>query len=101
MLSKSFQTLKTMIPVANRTMSTSAGEPKRVVVTGAAGQISYATLFRIARYALFPIFGPHQLAIYTRLMISRHFLNHNSYFSGQFLGPNQRLILHMLDLPQA
>ena len=48
MLSKSFKSLKTMTTVANRTMAT--GQAKRVVVTGAAGQISYATLFRIARY---------------------------------------------------
>jgi malate dehydrogenase len=50
-------------------MSSSSGQPKRVVVTGAAGNISYATVFRIA--------------------------------SGQFLGPNQRIILHLLDLPAA
>ena len=43
--------------------------PKRVAVTGAAGNISYATLFRIA--------------------------------SGQFLGVNQRIILHLVDLPFA
>lgn len=43
--------------------------PVRVAVTGAAGNISYATLFRIA--------------------------------SGQFLGPNQRIILHLIDLPFA
>jgi malate/lactate dehydrogenase len=41
--------------------------PVRVAVTGAAGNISYGTLFRIA--------------------------------SGQFLGPNQRIILHLIDLP--
>lgn len=50
MLAKSFKSLKTLTTVANRTMS--SGQPKRVVVTGAAGQISYATLFRIARYAI-------------------------------------------------
>jgi malate dehydrogenase len=41
--------------------------PKRVLVSGAAGQIAYATVFRIA--------------------------------SGEFLGKNQRIILHLLDLP--
>jgi len=40
---------------------------KRVIVTGAAGNISYAILFRIA--------------------------------SGEFLGKHQRVILHLLDLP--
>ena len=50
MLSKAFQTLKSVTPVANRTMATAASSSaKRVVVTGAAGNISYATLFRIAR----------------------------------------------------
>ena len=69
MISKVFKSVQSVTPVATRMMSTSAGQPKRVVVTGAAGQISYATLFRIA--------------------------------SGQFLGTNQRIILHMLDLPFA
>jgi hypothetical protein len=50
MLSKSFKSVKTLTTLANRTMAT--GQPKRVVVTGAAGQISYATLFRIARYVI-------------------------------------------------
>lgn len=49
MLSKTFKSLKTITPVANRAMATSSGQPKRVVVTGAAGQISYSILFRIAR----------------------------------------------------
>ncbi len=50
MLSKSFAQLKSLTPVATRAMSSSSsGQPKRVVVTGAAGAISYATLFRIAR----------------------------------------------------
>jgi len=44
-------------------------EPKRVLVSGAAGQIAYSILFRIA--------------------------------SGEFLGKNQRIILHLLDLPFA
>jgi NAD(P)-dependent dehydrogenase (short-subunit alcohol dehydrogenase family) len=30
-------------------MASSNDQPKRVVLTGAAGQIGYATLFRIAR----------------------------------------------------
>jgi len=40
---------------------------KRVLVSGAAGQIAYSIVYRIA--------------------------------SGEFLGPNQRVILHLLDLP--
>lgn len=43
--------------------------PKRVAVTGAAGNISYSILFRIA--------------------------------AGEFLGKNQRVILHLIDLPFA
>ena len=43
--------------------------PKRIAVTGAAGNISYAILYRIA--------------------------------SGEFLGKNQRVILHLIDLPFA
>lgn len=51
MLSKSFKSLQTVTPVATRAMASSNNAPpKRVVVTGAAGAISYATLFRIARY---------------------------------------------------
>jgi len=42
-------------------------QPKRVLVSGAAGQIAYSIVFRIA--------------------------------SGEFLGKNQRIILHLLDLP--
>jgi malate dehydrogenase len=44
-------------------------DPVRVAVTGAAGQIGYALLFRIA--------------------------------SGQMLGPDQPVVLHMLEIPQA
>lgn len=49
-----------------RSFSTTQKAPKRVVVTGGAGQISYSLLFRIA--------------------------------SGQFLGPDQPIILNVLDL---
>jgi len=42
-------------------------DPKRVLISGAAGQIAYSIVFRIA--------------------------------SGEFLGKNQRVILHLLDLP--
>lgn len=49
MLSKAFKTVKSFTPVASRSMGTASGQPKRVVVTGAAGQISYSILFRIAR----------------------------------------------------
>lgn len=44
-------------------------QPLRVAVTGAAGQIGYATLFRLA--------------------------------SGEIFGPNQPVILHLIELPQA
>jgi len=43
--------------------------PKRVAVTGAAGNIAYSILYRLA--------------------------------SGEFLGKNQRIILHLVDLPFA
>ena len=55
---------------AIRSFSAGQNAPaKRVAVTGAAGNISYAILYRIA--------------------------------SGAFLGPNQRVILHLIDLPFA
>jgi len=44
-------------------------QPKRVAVTGAAGNIAYSILYRIA--------------------------------AGEFLGKNQRIILHLIDLPFA
>jgi hypothetical protein len=46
MLSKALLSARTM---SVRGFSSAAGAPKRVVVTGAAGQISYSVLFRIAR----------------------------------------------------
>jgi hypothetical protein len=51
MLSKAFFQLgKSVNPmVASRAFATSSDAPKRIVVTGAAGQISYSALFRIAR----------------------------------------------------
>ena len=53
MLSKTFKSFKSLMPVAIRPMATGSqgGQSKKVVVTGAAGQISYSILFRIARYA--------------------------------------------------
>lgn len=57
-----------MAPASARCYSASS-EPKRVVVTGGAGQIAYSILFRIA--------------------------------AGEFLGKDQPIILHMLDLPVA
>merc|ERR1719203_709452 len=57
--------------VAQRSMATAAAsgddQPKRVLISGAAGQIAYSIVYRIA--------------------------------SGEFLGKNQRIILHLLDLP--
>jgi len=41
--------------------------PKRIAVTGAAGNIAYSILFRLA--------------------------------AGEFLGKNQRVILHLVDIP--
>jgi hypothetical protein len=51
MLSKSFAPLKKhfMNPLGVRAFSSTSDKPKRVVVTGAAGQIAYSILFRIAR----------------------------------------------------
>lgn len=54
MLSKTLKSFKSIVPLATRPMATSApsGQPKKIVVTGAAGQISYSILFRLARYAI-------------------------------------------------
>ena len=57
MLSKALFSLKSIAPVTARSFATSSAgsgsasssEAKRVVVTGAAGQIAYSVLFRIAR----------------------------------------------------
>lgn len=57
-----------MLTAGSQRNFASSGEAKRVVVTGAAGNIAYATVFRIA--------------------------------SGEFLGKDQKVILHLLDLPQ-
>jgi len=70
MLSRSFNKLNRINHVATRSMATAAAsddQPKRVLISGAAGQIAYSIVFRIA--------------------------------SGEFLGKNQRVILHLLDLP--
>ena len=73
MLSRSFNKLTRFSQfnqVAQRSMASAApsdAPPKRVLVSGAAGQIAYSIVFRIA--------------------------------SGEFLGKNQRIILHLLDLP--
>jgi hypothetical protein len=50
MLSKTLAHLRTITPITQRAMASSTNAPpKRVVVTGAAGQIAYSILFRIAR----------------------------------------------------
>lgn len=49
MLSKAFKQLQRTQQAA-RAFSTASGDAKRIVVTGAAGQIAYGTLFRLARY---------------------------------------------------
>ena len=72
MLSKAFRQInktQRLAPVTQRAMSTPSldDDPKRVLVSGAAGQIAYSIVYRIA--------------------------------SGEFLGKNQRVILHLLDLP--
>jgi len=72
MLTKTLNTLaKRQFTLAQptRAFSTSDLPPKRVAVTGAAGNIAYSILYRIA--------------------------------SGEFLGKNQRVILHLVDLPFA
>lgn len=73
MLSKTLRTFKNPGFLAAATSSRSFASlndpPKRVAVTGAAGNIAYSILYRIA--------------------------------SGEFLGKNQRVILHLIDLPFA
>ena len=69
MLSKLARQVRPNAIMGARSFASLDDPPVRVAVTGAAGNISYATLFRIA--------------------------------SGQFLGPNQRVILHLVDLPFA
>lgn len=56
-----------MLAAGQQRNFSSSGDAKRIVVTGAAGNIAYATVFRLA--------------------------------SGEFLGKNQKVILHLLDLP--
>ena len=72
MLSNAFRQVNKvnrMAPAAQRAMSGPSlnDDPKRVLISGAAGQIAYSIVYRIA--------------------------------SGEFLGKNQRVILHLLDLP--
>ena len=53
MLSKTLNQLRTFTPVTQRTMASAAtldDPPKRVLISGAAGQIAYSIVFRIARY---------------------------------------------------
>ena len=72
MLSKNIQALSKrqgLFTQSLRTFSSADLPPKRVAVTGAAGNIAYSILYRIA--------------------------------SGEFLGKNQRVILHLVDLPFA
>jgi hypothetical protein len=53
MLNKFNKSVRTMAPLAQRSMASHQpslnDEPKRVLVSGAAGQIAYSILFRIAR----------------------------------------------------
>lgn len=52
MLSKALrqvQKTQSLQQVAARSFGASSAQPKRIVVTGAAGNIAYATLFRLAR----------------------------------------------------
>jgi len=72
MLSKTLTAVKQrnqLLAQTVRAMSSSDAPPVRVAVTGAAGNIAYSILYRIA--------------------------------SGEFLGKNQRVILHLVDLPFA
>merc|ERR1719183_1393211 len=66
---RTFQSLKAVNPALaqQRNFSGNGQPPKRVLVSGAAGQIAYSIVYRIA--------------------------------SGEFLGKDQRIILHLLDLP--
>jgi len=52
MLSRSFNKLNRVNMVAGRSMATAAAgesdQPKRVLISGAAGQIAYSIVFRIA-----------------------------------------------------
>ena len=52
MLSRSFTKINRASMVASRPMSTAAAgdsdQPKRVLISGAAGQIAYSIVFRIA-----------------------------------------------------
>jgi hypothetical protein len=51
MISNLSRTAKRMTPLAQRSMASPSlnDDPKRVLVSGAAGQIAYSILFRIAR----------------------------------------------------
>jgi len=66
---KTFRSVKSVNPAIaqQRSFSCNGEPPKRVLVSGAAGQIAYSIVYRIA--------------------------------SGEFLGKDQRIILHLLDLP--
>ena len=53
MLSKTLNQFRTIAPATQRTMASAAtldDAPKRVLISGAAGQIAYSIVFRIARY---------------------------------------------------
>jgi hypothetical protein len=52
MLSKTVQQFRPMVGLATRAMASNnqGGAPKKIIVTGAAGQISYSILYRLARY---------------------------------------------------
>jgi malate/lactate dehydrogenase len=78
MLSKTFRYQASIAKISQRSFfgkaatpdtGISNAPPKRIAVTGAAGNIAYSILYRIA--------------------------------SGEFLGKNQRVILHLIDLPFA
>merc|ERR1719183_3275080 len=66
---KTFRSVKSVNPAIaqQRSFACNGEPPKRVLVSGAAGQIAYSIVYRIA--------------------------------SGEFLGKDQRVILHLLDLP--
>merc|ERR1719183_578320 len=66
---KTLRSVKAVNPALaqQRSFASNGEPPKRVLVSGAAGQIAYSIVYRIA--------------------------------SGEFLGKDQRVILHLLDLP--
>lgn len=74
----SFKSLKLVRSFAQRKcFAQNCVPPARVAVTGAAGQVGYSVIFRIAKYIIIIIL----------------------FFSGELLGPDQPIILQLIDQP--